>query len=69
MQKDPARTQATVPAPAILPIGDIAAYHITGGQALSLVDDEFGMINGNALDAVSDDIEEKTCILNEIIYG
>lgn len=69
MQKDPARTQATVPAPAILPIGDIAAYHITGGQALSLIDEELGMINGNALDAVSDDIEEKTCILNEIIYG
>ena len=69
MRLDEERTLAILPKNVALPISDVSAYHIADGRLENLIDDEVGMINGNALDSLSDDLEDYICQLNDIIYG
>ena len=69
MRCDEERTSAILPKDVALPISSISAYHIVDGHLENLIDNEVGMINGNALDSLSDYIEDYVCQLNDIIYG
>ena len=69
MRRDEERTSAILPKDVALPISSISAYHIVDGHIEDLIDNEVSMINGNALDSLSDYMEDYACQLNEIIYG
>lgn len=69
MRCDEERTSAILPKDIALPISRVSAYHIVDGHLEDLIDNEVGMINGNALDSLSDYIEDYMCQLNDIIYG
>ena len=69
MQCDEERASKIIPNGVTLPINDISAYHIVEGHLEDLIDQEMGMINGNALDSLSDCMEDYSYQLNDIIYG
>ena len=47
-----------------------SAYYINReGRLQNLIDEETGLIMGEYLDSVSEEVEETMCQLNEIIYA
>lgn len=69
LQCDRQRTLDVMAEGTILPISSISAYRLEGGTAEHIINDETGMVDGNALDALSDEMEDLSSKLNDIIYG
>lgn len=66
--KDPERTKRIVPEKYILPKGAIRAFQIdTEGIVHNIIDPDIYMVDGTFLDKVSDSVEDKLSLLNEII--
>lgn len=56
-------------APYVLPLEAYSAYCIKDGRFESILDNDYHFIKGEYLDSISEDIDQYTYQLNEIVYG
>lgn len=55
--------------PYVLPMDAYSAYRINDGCFESIMDEDYHFIKGEYLDSISEDIDQYTYKLNEIVYG
>ena len=55
--------------PYVLPTGAYSAYCIKDGRFENIMDTEYHFIKGDFLDSISEEVDEYTYQLNQLIYG